>query len=75
MDHETSHPETLTEVALAYFEDRLRAIKADICAVEIEHDEGRLMLTEFAGIHRSLMDALKEVRAALEIVARVKSTP
>jgi hypothetical protein len=66
MNNETRPQRNLGEVAVAYFKDRLLAISDDIHFFETKHREGRLAWSEFLDIHRSLMQAKREVEAALD---------
>ena len=57
-----------SEMATAYFKDRLLAISADLSAVKSAHAKGLMAKNEFVGIRRSLMRAKQEVQAALDSI-------
>jgi hypothetical protein len=67
-----STPQRRSEMAVAYFEERLRAISSDIHAFETEYCEGRLTQGEFLEIYRSLTQAKREVQVALDTIASVR---
>jgi phage terminase Nu1 subunit (DNA packaging protein) len=66
-----SNPERLNEMAMAYFNDRLNAISADVSALENAHREGKLVQNEFLRIRRALIQAKREVQVALDGITNV----